>query len=119
MHDGDAIGGTFKQNVIAAINLHDGEGAASRVNFNALSGPEQDSLVGFLGSLGQVEFDYDGNNNTVDEFDYVFLIIDGHFQGVNAGNITPEDAAAVADIEGDGDFDLREYGLLQRAFTGQ
>jgi len=25
----------------------------------------------------------------------------------------------VADIEGDGDFDLREYGLLQRAFTGQ
>lgn len=119
MHDGDALGGTFKQNVIAAINLHDGEGAASRVNFNALSGPEQDSLVGFLGSLGQVEFDYDGNNNTVDEFDYVFLIIDGHFQGVNAGNITPEDAAAVADIEGDGDFDLREYGLLQRAFTGQ
>jgi hypothetical protein len=32
--------------------------------------------------------------------------------------ITAEDPAALADIDQDGDFDLIDFGMLQRAWTG-
>ena len=55
-------------------------------------------------------------DNDRDEFDWFFL--EPLFTGEAPGSFTVDDYAAVADVEGDGDFDLREFGLFQRGFTG-
>ena len=114
LHDGRATGGTADQNVAAAILAHAGEATASRNAFAALTAADQAKLFKFLDSLGRVEFDIEGNNN-VDEIDWFFL------QPLLAGPTpiyTPEDDAAVADFDQDGDFDLVDFGMMQRGFTG-
>jgi CxxC motif-containing protein (DUF1111 family) len=117
LHDARATGGSFEDNMRATIAEHEGEGAASRAAFLALSVVEQDQLIAFLGSLGQEEFDAEVDND-LDEFDWYFL--EPHFTGPGAGTISPDDFPAnLCDIDQDGDFDLIEFGLLQRAFTGQ
>ena len=40
-----------------------------------------------------------------------------HFDGP-AGGVSADDTAAVADVDRDGDVDLRDLAVLQRAFTG-
>ena len=114
LHDGRVNGGTPEQNIANAILAHDGEALASRNAFNALPQPSKDALLRFLMSLGRVEFDFEGNNN-VDEIDWFFLhtLLNGP-----TAAYTPEDDAAVADFDQDGDFDLVDFGNLQRAFTG-
>lgn len=114
LHDGRANGGTVEQNIVSAINSHDGEGARSRTAFNMLSAGDQTLVANFLDSLGKAEFDYEGNNN-VDEVDWFFLqpLLNGPTPAY-----TPDSVAAIADFDQDGDFDLKDFGVLQRAFTG-
>lgn len=115
-HDMRASGGSAEQNIASAILLHDSEGLAARNAFNALPVAQKNQLTGFLMSLGRLEFDYEGNNN-VDEVDWFFLrpLVSGP---VPAAPILPDDAGAVSDFDQDGDFDLEDFGVLQRAFTG-
>ena len=115
LHDGRATGGTFAENMTMAIDEHRGEAQASRDAFFALSLSERDQVVAFLGSLGRVEFDWDDDNDR-DFFDWFFLepLLTGP-----GGPVTPDDPAAVADVDQDGDFDLRDFSALQRGWTGQ
>lgn len=117
LHDGRATGGTFEQNVAAAVAEHGGTATPSAQAFAALSAAEQDLVYRFLGSLGRAEFDWD-TNNTIDEFDWFFIypLMTGPEP---ATPITPDDDGAIGDVDQDGDFDLVEFGKLQRAFSGQ
>ncbi|MDP6938334.1 MAG: di-heme oxidoredictase family protein [Planctomycetota bacterium] len=115
LHDGRIAGGTFHDLMVATIAAHDGEGAASRDAFNNLPAGDQADLVDFLQSLGQTEFDYELDND-LDEFDWFFL---QPWLTGPGGTIGPDDDQAIADLDADGDFDLTEFGALQRAFTGQ
>jgi cytochrome c551/c552 len=117
LHDGRATGGTFAQNIDAAIQDHGGEAAFSRTAYNALGAADKALLAGFLKSLGRLEFDED-NNNTVDVFDWFFLSTEltGPTPVVPIG---PDAHGAVADVDQDLDFDLVDFLAMQRAFTGQ
>jgi CxxC motif-containing protein (DUF1111 family) len=116
LHDARATGGTGGQNIDAAILAHDGEALASRNAYSALPAADQVRLQNFLLSLGRLEFDYENNNN-VDVVDWFFL-----YPLVNGpAPLVPYDAdddGAIADFDQDGDFDLEDFGVLQRAFTG-
>jgi len=117
LHDGRSTGGTFAQNVEAAVAEHGGTALPSAQAFAALSTAEKDLVMDFLASLGRAEFDWD-TNNTIDEFDwfFVFPLMTGP---APATPISPDDDGAIADVDQDGDFDLVEFGKLQRVFTGQ
>jgi CxxC motif-containing protein (DUF1111 family) len=116
LHDGRATGAGPSANIDAAILAHDGEALASRNAYNALSAADKTKLQNFLLSLGRLEFDYEGNNN-VDEVDWFFL-----YPLVNGPAPTQlydaDSPGAVADFDQDGDIDLEDFGVLQRAFTG-
>jgi CxxC motif-containing protein (DUF1111 family) len=114
LHDGRVTGVSFDQLVDWSIQEHDGEAAFSRTNYNALSIGDQAALVNFLLSLGRAEGDWD-NNNRVDEFDWFFL--EPLMTGPDAGTVTPDHSGAVVDIDQDGDVDMADMALFQRAFT--
>jgi CxxC motif-containing protein (DUF1111 family) len=123
LHDGRVAGGTVQQAVDLAVTNHDlaatspptlSQSHASAVAYFALTPAQRTQVANFLDSLGKAEFDFEGNNN-VDEFDWFFL------QPLVTGPgtfFTPDDPSAVADFDQDGDFDLIDFGWMQRAFTG-
>jgi CxxC motif-containing protein (DUF1111 family) len=116
LHDGSAVGDTAEGNLKLAIAAHDGEGSPSRGAFGQLDPTQQDQVVAFLMSLGRLEFDAEKDND-VDQFDWFVIHLNGWFQGPGAGSVTPDSPAAVADVDQDGDVDLVDFGLLQRAMT--
>ncbi|MEM6567005.1 MAG: di-heme oxidoredictase family protein, partial [Planctomycetota bacterium] len=117
LHDGRATGGTFETNVESAIAEHGGTALPSAQAYQALTQADKDLVLRFLASLGRAEFDWDVNN-TIDEFDWFFLepLLTGPDP---ATPVTPDDDGAVCDVDQDGDFDLVEFGKLQRVWTGQ
>lgn len=115
LHDGRANSGTFTQLVNSAVAFHDGEAAASRNAYQALSGADQAKVVAFLDSLGRLEFDAEGDNDR-DDIDWFFL--KPLFTGPAAGSFTPDSPSAIGDSDLDGDFDLADFGRFQRGFTG-
>lgn len=116
LHDGRANSGTFTQLINTAVGFHDGEAAASRNAFQALSGADQAKVIAFLDSLGRLEFDADGDNDR-DDIDWFFL--KPLFTGPAAGSFNVEAAGTIGDSDLDGDFDLADFGRYQRGFTGQ
>jgi CxxC motif-containing protein (DUF1111 family) len=116
LHDGRATGNTPRDNLVAAIQDHDGEAAASRDAFGLLSSADQQRMLDFLMSLGRLEFDQEADND-VDDLDWFFLENEGDFTGPGSF-FTPDSPAAVADFDQDGDFDLKDFGVFQRAMTG-
>lgn len=117
LHDGRATGNGFEGDVEAAIAEHGGTAAPSAAAYQSLSQADKDLLLAFMESLGRAEFDWD-INNTLDEFDWFFL--EQVFTGpVPATPLTPDSPGAVGDVDQDGDFDLLEFGSLQRVWTGQ
>lgn len=112
LHNATATGGTFEQNIDMAILAHGGEGSTAATNYMALSQPDKDKLYAFLESLGTAEFDFERNNNR-DVIDWFFL--QPLFTGPG-GSITPDDAGAIADVNLDGSFDMRDWVVFQRAF---
>ena len=116
LHDGRATGGSLAQNVLSAIAAHDGEAAAAAAAFAALPIPDQDRVVRFLLSLGRPEFDEEGDFD-VDDLDWFLLEANHLFTGPGSF-FTPDDPGAVADFDQDGDFDLVDFMVMQRAMTG-
>ncbi len=114
LHDGSATGGDFAANSIAAIVAHDGEGLASAVAFQGLSTADQGLVVDFLQSLGRAEWDYE-HDNDVDAFDWFFVFPDLSGPLPSFG---PDDPGALSDVDQDGDFDLMDFSVMQRAFSG-
>ncbi len=119
LHDGSAAGGTFEQIVDIAILAHEGDAAPARDAYAALGSVQRDQLLAFLGSLGRAEFDEDDDNN-VDVFDFFFMGFNGAFTGpAPVSAVTPDDPDAYLDVDQDGDVDLADMQVFQRAFTGQ
>ena len=116
LHDGRVTGGTLEDNVKNAIIAHDGEGLAAANNFVGLGTTQKDQVVRFLLSLGRAEFDDEGDDD-VDDFDWFFLENAGSFTGPGSF-FGPDDPQAVADFDQDGDFDLADFLVMQRAMTG-
>ncbi len=116
LHDGSASGQGPQGNLLAAIVAHDGEAAASSSAFLALTSPQRDQVLAFLLSLGQLEFDAE-HDNDVEVFDWFFIQFNGWFTGPGAGTLPPDHPGAIADADQDGDCDLVDFGLLQRAMT--
>lgn len=114
LHDGSAAGGTFEARVVTAIYAHgpEGEGAASVDEFDNLSSVEQEQLIAFLGSLGRLEFDTDGDNQI--NYADVFGVRDCY----GATRLTPDDPCSVADVDGDGDVDLTDVLAFDVAYPG-
>ncbi|MGK0483318.1 MAG: hypothetical protein ACJAQ3_003301 [Planctomycetota bacterium] len=117
LHDGRAVGQTFEGNVELAIAEHGGTAQPSAAAYQALSQADKDLMLAFMASLGRTEFDWD-TNNSIDEFDWFFLLplMTGPEPSVP---VTPDDVGAIGDLDQDGDFDLVEFGSLQRVWTGQ
>ena len=117
LHDGRATGNTFAGNIAAAVAEHGGEAQASSDAFAALTQVERDQVVAFLESLGRAEFDFDVNNE-IDNADWFFLepAVTGPAPAVP---LTPDDLGAIADSDVDGDFDLIEFGRIQRVWTDE
>ncbi len=114
LHDGSATGGDFTSNMTMAIDAHAGEGQSSRDDFFALSPTEQAQVISFLYSLGRAEFDFE-HDNDVDMFDWFYIEPDWTGPVATFG---PDDPGALSDIDQDGDFDLADFAVTQRAFTG-
>jgi len=115
LHDGRVTGGTFRDNMIACVQEHDGDAAGSAAAFLALSTAEQDQVVAFLQSLGRAEFDYELDND-LDEFDWFFI---EPFLTGPGSFYTPDSPEAFCDADQDGDFDLVDVSLVQIGFTDQ
>jgi CxxC motif-containing protein (DUF1111 family) len=114
LHDASINSGTTEQNIENAILAHANEAAYTVANYNALSVADRQAVIRFLMSLGQMAFDHE-QDHTVTDIDWFF----SHtlFNGPTPA-YTPEDFASINDVDQDGDFDLRDFGALQRAFTG-
>jgi hypothetical protein len=117
LHDGRATGGTFTDNAEAAIGWHGGEATTAAAAYFDLDPTEQSQVIDFLLSLGRAEFDYESDND-LDQFDWFFLNFDGLFTGPGSF-YTPNDFGAIADIDEDGDFDMRDWAEFQLGFTGE
>lgn len=102
-------------NLLVTIGMHLNEADNSRLAFNALSAADQQHVLNFLKSLGQLEFDYEKDND-VDWVDWFFLDFEGKFTGPTA-SFNADAPQALADIDQDGDFDLLDFGWMQRAAT--
>jgi Di-haem oxidoreductase, putative peroxidase len=125
LHDGRATGGSAEQNIDTAILDHASdadlptelsEARFAKQAYLALTSTQKAQLAAFLMSLGQQEFDED-HSQFVDATDWFFIAFNGWFQGPGANNVNPDAPSAVADIDQDGDVDLVDFGLLQRAMT--
>ena len=114
LHDGRVSNLPFADMVDLTIQEHDGEAAFSRTNYNALSQADKGLVADFLLSLGRAEGDWD-HNNRLDEFDWFFL--EPLLTGPDAGTVTPDDAGAIVDIDQDGDVDMADMAVFQRAYT--
>jgi CxxC motif-containing protein (DUF1111 family) len=116
MHDGRVIGGAFGVRIASAIAEHDApgsQGTASAQAFAALPQGDKDALVAFMDSLGRAEFDHDGDND-IDTADYN-TAISACITGPGAGSVSPDDACAISDFDQDGDVDLRDMAMMQKA----
>lgn len=109
LHDGRAAAAPIEDMVAQAIRAHDGEALAARDAYAALPADGQALLHAFLASLGRPEFDVDGDGDA-DRADWQA------FQDLpRGGPIEPDDPAAVADVDADGDFDLVDLEVWMRA----
>ena len=117
-HDGRFSAGTFDSRIRNAIGEHGlfgSQGVPSTEAFNALSPEDQNALVQFLGSLGQVEFDSDSDGD-VELNDFHGYIDTVGFHGCYGTTVTPDDPCAIHDVDQNGVVDLEDFDIFLIAF---
>ncbi|MBX3354898.1 MAG: hypothetical protein KF724_04290 [Phycisphaeraceae bacterium] len=114
MHNGSIAGDTFENRVTAVILAHGlfNEGAFVADNFQNLSTQDQAHLINFLGSLGQLEFDADGDEQ-ITIVDAIMLKLFCLFE-----TVTPDDECAIHDINQDGVIDMEDLHYFALAYYG-
>lgn len=120
-HDGRFAAGTFESRINDAIIEHGvfgSQGVPSATAYAALGNDDQQALIAFLKSLGQVEFDSDSDRDVeLDDFHgYVDTI---GFRGCYGLNVTPDDPCAIHDVDQDGDIDLEDFDVFLMAFDDE
>jgi len=113
LHDGRAAGGSFEERVAGpqgAIWWHNviaSEARNSGIAFFALSVIDRAKIVAFLGSLGRLEFDTDGNGE-IRLADVIPFTLGGtNFQSCYGQHgVSPDDPCAIHDIDQDGAITL-------------
>ena len=113
-HDGRFSDGTFESRIrdsIAEHGVFGSQGIPSANAFDALSVNEQDSLIQFLASLGQVEFDSDSDGD-VELNDFHGYSDTIGFRGCFGFTVTPDDPCAIHDVDQDGDVDLDDFDVF-------
>ena len=117
-HDGRFSDGTMESRVrdsIAEHGVFGSQGVSSADAFDALSANEQSSLIQFLGSLGQLEFDSDSDRDVeLDDFHGYSDTIG--FRGCFGSAVTPDDPCAIHDVDQDGDVDLEDFDVFLMAY---
>ena len=120
-HDGRFAAGTFESRINDVIIEHGvfgSQGVPSATAYAALGNNDQQVLIAFLKSLGQVEFDSDSDRDVeLDDFHgYVDTI---GFRGCYGLNVTPDDPCAIHDVDQDGDIDLEDFDVFLMAFDDE
>lgn len=104
-HDARFADGTFNQRLLDAIAEHGvfaSQGQASASAFIALSVPDQQAVLRFIGSLGRAEFDVSGDDRVdLDDFLGTDEAPSGFRECWNT-TTTPDEPCAVHDLDQDG-----------------
>ena len=128
LHNASVAGGTFVDRInsaVAAHNVFGSEAANSAAAFlglptdatgNPVADPltafERDQVIDFLDSLGQREFDTNGDNFVnLQDFPAFHACYGG-------GPYTADDPCAIHDLDQDGDVDLDDYDGLLLVYIG-
>ena len=117
-HDGRFGAGTFDSRIRDAISEHNvfgSQGQTSGQAFESLSVEDQTSLIAFLYSLGQIEFDSDSDGD-VELNDFHGYSDTIGFQPCYGMSVTPDDPCAIHDVDQDGDIDLDDFDTFLIAF---
>ena len=120
-HDGRFAAGTFESRISDAIAEHGvfgSQGIPSANAYAALPSSDKQLLIQFLGSLGQVEFDSDGDGD-VELNDFHGYVDTIGFRGCFASSVTPDDPCAVHDYDQDWDVDLDDFTYFIYVFDGE
>ena len=117
-HDGRFSDGTFESRIrdsIAEHGVFGSQGIPSANAFAARTLAEQDMVIQFLRSLGQVEFDSDGDRD-VELNDFHGYSDTIGFRGCFGVSVTPDDPCAIHDVDQDGDVDLDDFDIFLVVF---
>lgn len=112
LHNGSASGSDMNLRLRTAISKHGpyGEGAASSASFSALSPASQQQVIDFLGSLGRIEFDLDGDSHV--NFNDLPALRDCFALGLSS----PDENCSVADFDQDGNVDTLDIVIFETAY---
>ncbi|MBT4531015.1 MAG: hypothetical protein HOC27_07395 [Phycisphaerae bacterium] len=117
-HDGRFSDGTFESRIrdsIAEHGVFGSQGIPSAEAFANSTPEEQDMVLQFLQSLGQLEFDSDSDGD-VELNDFHGYIDTTGFRGCFGVPVSPDDPCAIHDIDQDGDVDLDDFDIFLLAF---
>ena len=122
-HDGRFAAGTFESRISDAIAEHGvfgSQGIPSANAYAALPSSDKQLLIQFLGSLGQVEFDSDGDGD-VELNDFHGYVDTIGFRGCLEIDmpVTPDVPCAIHDYDQDGDVDLDDFTYFIYVFDGE
>ncbi|MDE1037637.1 MAG: hypothetical protein OR996_02215 [Phycisphaerales bacterium] len=120
-HDGRFSDGTFESRIHDAIAEHGVFGSQAIKSAEAFANStseEQAMLVRFLSSLGQVEFDSDGDRDVeLDDFHGYSDTIG--FRGCFGETVLPDDPCAIHDVNQDFLVDLEDFDIFLMAFDDE
>ncbi len=123
-HDGRFESGGFDNIVTLAIAEHDdgvslSEGRFAAQAYAALVPAAQDAVLAFLASLGQREFDANGDNQ-VTLLDFANSGDPATFTSCYLGTPTPDDACAIHDVDQNALVDqATDFATFLTVYTGQ